>query len=142
MTITPEWISAVASSMMVITTAFGFRYVYKQIQATTVDHLYSRMHDIHKVLLDKPDLWRLLCSSEPPPIAELSTEARIMVEMVADFFQQVYLELDHLPRNASLGWQRYMKDVFQRSPALHNFVVSKSDWYDRDFVSNLLNHKK
>ena len=134
----PEWVSASANVFMALATAIGFIFVYKQIRSSSADHLYGRMHDIHKLFLQKPELRRYLYDLKPPSVEDYSDEALIMAEMVADFFQQVFLELDHLPSVTAEGWRCYMRDILKNSPALRNFVLAKEEWYPSNFVEQLL----
>jgi hypothetical protein len=135
----PQCVSAVADVSMVLVTLFGFIFIYKQIRSASAEHLYSRMHDIHKIFLDNPEFRRCLYDPEPPSVEEYSDEHLIMGEMMADFFQQVFLELKHLPRTTAASWKCYMRDVLNNSPALRNFVASRQDWYPSNFVEKLRN---
>ena len=112
----PNWAeitSALANISMAVLTSIGFFYVYKQIRASAVDHLYSRMHDIHKIFMLKPELRRYFYDTKQLPAdgKDDAAEVSILAEMIADFFQQVFLELDHLPPVAAKGWRCYMKDT-------------------------------
>lgn len=133
----PEAISAVADVSMVVVTIVGFVFIYKQIRSASAEHLYSRMHDIHKIFLTYPELHKCLYDPEPPSVENYTEEQMIMGEMMADFFQQVFLELNHLPSKTADGWRSYMKDVLNESPALKNFVKSRERWYTSDFVRKL-----
>lgn len=132
------WLGAIGSMLMVAVTGFGFRYLRNQIRASSIDHLYGRMHDIHKLFIQYPDLRDHIFNPNPAPVNQFSPQAAAISELMADFFQQVFMELDHFPPTAADGWRRYMKDTLIKSPALQNFVIAKTDWYTTDFVAKLL----
>jgi hypothetical protein len=126
-------ISAFASVATALITAVGFWAVRAQMRATAVDHLHSRMHDIHKMFLADTKLHRAFFGVKPSVVPD---DMNVVAELMGDFFQQISLELDHLPRDAAVGWRRYMKQTYWRSEILRDYFERNKDWYPPDFVKN------
>jgi hypothetical protein len=131
-------VSAVATVIGATATALGvwflvgqLRSARKQLTVTAFEHLYSRMQGIHEQFLHQPALRRYFYDGKPIEDAGESEreEVVILAEMLADFFQQVHLQLDLMPRKAAQGWRAYIEDIIRRSPALRDFLRAHGAWY-------------
>jgi hypothetical protein len=145
MTPSPSWtdiVSALGSVLSAIVTAAGFtlvviqlRHARKTMEITTFEHLYSRMHDIHKVLVERPHLRAYFYdSAESSPDSANHSEVCAAAEMIADFFQQVSLQLDLMPAKTADGWRAYMSSTVKTSPVLKAFLASHATWYPNNFL--------
>lgn len=136
----PNWTdvaSAIANISIAIFTAIGFPFIVMQIrrarrtlEITTFEHLYSRMHDIHKIFVEKPHLRAYFYDAE---IIDSSSKNYLEVcaaaEMFADFFQQIYLQIDLMPSKAAEGWKTYMENIVSNSPVLKEHLKCNKAWY-------------
>ncbi len=139
-------ITAVASAVAALAASAGLIYIARQLhnarqtlQFAAAEHLYSRMHDIHKLFLDRPELRPYFYERvRPGRWSGHKRKAEVMAELLADFFQQVFLELNTLPLQTRAGWREYMSHVLRHSPTLLNFVESHRAWYPSNFAGELL----
>ncbi len=130
-------ITAVGTALGAAFTALGLGFIVFQLRAarrqltiTSFDHLYSRMHRIHELFLERPGLRPYFYGGEEPHQGlDNYCEICIAAEMIADFFQQVNLELDLMPQSTADGWKAYMCWVIQQSPALCNHLNVNHSWY-------------
>lgn len=70
--------AALAPPLTVASIYFVVRQLRKNEEATwstTVEHVHSRMHDIHRIFLDQPGLRPYFYENEPVPVAERSRQA-------------------------------------------------------------------
>lgn len=145
---------AIAAGTLLVT-AYGLFSIFRQIeqsQATLIseisDKAYARMHDIHKLLIEEPELRpyfyegkeNVKPETQEGPAFERYQQVAQMAEVLCDFFHQVILSLDTVPKQDQLekaemyddlryGWTCYIKDVFKRSPALRQHYVANKPWY-------------
>jgi hypothetical protein len=135
-------VNSVANSVTAISTAAGFTAVARQLQITrktiritAFEHLYSRMNDIHRLFIEHPYLREYFYNSVAVP-SDGESDPRICqaIEMIADFFQQVSLESEHMPPRVANGWKTYMSSVFETSPALREYLIRNQKWYTNDFL--------
>ncbi|OHE85680.1 MAG: hypothetical protein A2579_03975 [Lysobacterales bacterium RIFOXYD1_FULL_69_11] len=133
-------VSGIAESLSALFVLFGFWFVVRQLRSSSVEHLYCRMHDIHRMFIEHPELRTYFYENTALPSndPELVVRIHAAAELLADFFQQVFLELDLLPKNAALGWRLYMTDVLDRSQVLQSYVNRHRSWYPSNFVGQLL----
>lgn len=136
-------LQAYCAIAMVILTGVGFLFLNLQLkdagqthQITTYENIYSRMHDIHKLFLENTDLrgyfynGQTTTHTDPESLKKL----KILAEMMADFFQQIHLQLDMMPPNTAKGWENYMASILKESPILRKFFQEHEDWYPSRFV--------
>jgi hypothetical protein len=132
-----EIITAVGTVLGAVFTALGLGFIVVQLRAarrqltiTTFEHLYSGMQDIHKVFIEKPYLRPFFYEGKPlKEGANNPEEIYVVAEMLADFFQQVCLELDLMPPKTAQGWRAYISDIIGRSPTLRVHLKSNAAWY-------------
>lgn len=137
-----DWqaISALAELLGALLVLVGFGFVVRQLRSNSVQQLYCRMYEIHRLFIEKPYLRPYFYENwdVPDRASWLAVEVDATSEMLADFFQQVFLELDLLPRSAASGWRIYMKDTLDHSQVLQRYVNAHRDWYPSNFVGKLL----
>lgn len=127
-----EWaesISAIASCLSIILTVLGFRYIYKQVRSSTADHLYTRMFEIHKIFMEKPELYEYLNSDAVPEDKKEKVQLDILVEMIVDLAELVFVEIDNLPKETAKAWRAYMNNIFKESKKVQAFLDAHSGWY-------------
>jgi hypothetical protein len=155
-TMNSQAFSALFDGLMVVCTAGGFYFVWHQLkvatgqahndhrtsQAATVEHLYCRMNEIHMMFLQYPALRGFFYNNRMPAdddSMELKTRVDIACELMADFFQQVFLEVELLPAGTAEGWRNYMTSVLNNSKVTRDYVERHRPWYPSNFADKLLN---
>lgn len=132
-----EIVTAVGTALGAIFTALGLGFIVVQLRAarrqltiTTFEHLYSGMQDIHKVLIEKPYLRPFFYGGKATKEgSDHYEEVCVAAEMLADFFQQVCLELEFMPPKTAQGWKAYISNIIGKSPALRSHLRSNAAWY-------------
>jgi hypothetical protein len=137
----PDWTDVVTATASVATAALAglafwqLKAARKQLTITTFEHLYGRMQGIHEQFLLKPELRDYFYSrknvAENDPIVR---EVNIAAEMLADFFQQVHLQLEYMPPKTASGWKAYSREIVDSSPALQAFLLANPTWYPSDLL--------
>jgi len=136
-------ISVISNAVSAAVTVLGFLIVILQIrsakrtmQITTFDHLYTRMHEIHTHFSGHPYLRKYFY--EGATVDSDSAEyplVQITAEMLADFFQQINLQLDLMPAKTASGWRAYIQSIIRNSPALRDYFKSNASWYPSNLVT-------
>lgn len=146
-----KWIGTGIAALTLVVTASGLFWIARQLEqaqasliSSTSEHLYSRMHDIHKLFIEKPELRAYFYEGKEKPTAYDDpiryAEVSQAAEMLCDFFHQVILELETVPaddrnyksemyRDLAEGWTSYIKDVYKRSPAFREHYRKNRSWY-------------
>lgn len=87
-----------------------------QNQNDAVDALYTRMFELQKLMLESPDFREYLLGTKD------GTKAYIVLEMYADFLEQVILQMDYLPIHAQEPWEHYICETIKKYGALKGFI--------------------
>lgn len=142
-----EAVQYVVAALGPLLTVASIYFVVRQLRrneeavwATTVEQVHARMHDIHRIFLDKPELRGYFYGGVPAPDpahndAELATRASVMAEMVCDYFEQVTWHSRHLPTaQARAGWRIFMTRMFEDSPIMRRHMRANRSMYPDELV--------
>lgn len=135
--------AAIAPLLTVASIYFVVRQLRKNEEATwstTVEHVHARMHDIHRIFLEDPGLRPYFYENAPVPAAGATGQAGdrrakilVMAELICDYFEQVIWHHHHLPTSeAKEGWNLFMEQLFQSSPALRSHLWAQRRMYPGD----------
>ena len=146
-----DYFNTTIAVITLLVTAVGLFAISRQLEqsratllSNTSEHMYARMHDIHKVFIERPHLRAYFYHGAPAPRLEDDAERYYEVlsaaEMLCDFFHQVLVELDTLPeddrdyspemyQDLYSGWTAYIKDVYKRSPVFRDYYQANQNWY-------------
>ncbi len=146
-------VQAVASCLYVIVTIGGFLLLRSQIKllrhqieqvdlstrAETNGDLYTHQHSIHQFFISNPQFRPFFYGKKQlertdPEFMTVMTVA----EMIGDFSEHIYLQLPTLPDNIRDGWESYVKNLYDDSPALQLHFEEKRRWYSEEFIKLLL----
>lgn len=143
----PQYVVAALGPLLTVASIY---FVVRQLRrneeavwATTVDQVHARMHDIHRIFLDAPELRGYFYDGLPAPgpaasgtdNARLATKARVMAEMICDYFEQIIWHSRHLPtQQARAGWRVFMMRMFQDSPTLRQHMKAHRSMYPRELI--------
>jgi hypothetical protein len=144
-----EWftlLQAIGSLLAVAVAVGGFIFVHRQLQQVraaisrdALESLYARNHDIHRVIVDHPNLRPYFYDKKC--IASTDEHYGIIMticEMVVDFYEGVSLQREHMPQDLVESWQRYCRDLCVRSPALQEYLRENRQWYSEELLRDLL----
>jgi len=140
---TPTWTDiaqAIGSIVSCGVTIIGFIFVYKQlkqveqtIQKDSLESLYGRVHEIHQVILNDPQLRPFFYENRPLPDDEmLLNKVAVFSEMVLDFYELISHQKDFMPSDLFDSWETYIKDLYRRSPVLKDHLHKHSTWYSAE----------
>ena len=137
----PDWTDIVTALASVVAASFAglafwqLKAAREQLAITTFEHLYGRMQGIHEQFLQKPELRDYFYSGKiVGPDDTKAREVDIIAEMLADFFQQVHLQLGFMPLKTARGWRAYSMEIVERSPALQAYLLANATWYPSDLL--------
>lgn len=154
-----EYFNTTIAVITLLVTAVGLFAISRQLEqsqasllSNTSEHMYARMHDIHKVFIERPHLRAYFYQNIPAPRldddADRYHEVMGATEMLCDFFHQVLVELDTVPEDDRKyspemyedlysGWTAYIKDVYKRSPAFRAYYKENRNWYTSNLAMAL-----
>jgi len=61
----------------------------------------------------------------------------LVAEMIADFSEHVFVQLPSLSPDVQLGWQNYVKYIYEHSPAVRAHFADNGIWYSRELIQLL-----
>jgi hypothetical protein len=133
-----DLLNATANTVTAISASLVFvqlRFARKTLKITTFEHLYSRMNNIHSMFIDHSELRAYFYDSMAID-GDRNHRAKISqaAEMIADFFEQVSLEFEHMPEDVAKGWKNYMRSLVDTSPALQKHLLDRQAWYPTEFM--------
>jgi hypothetical protein len=152
------YVPAASFLLALFTAAFGLvqlRLLVKSIRSQTYQHLYDTMISIDKFFIDNPDLKSLFYPADPAFAEERSAEgarlassqaadkgidhARLasVAEMFGDYFDNVYMQRELMPRGTFDPFLHYMQTIYQHSATLKTFLDERESWYPDDFLKKL-----
>lgn len=133
-----EKLQFVAAALAPLLTVASIYFVVRQLRkneeatwSTTVEHVHSRMHDIHRIFLADPQLRdHFYGNAAMPDCAKRRTEIAIMAELICDYFEQIVWHQRHLPgAQAKEGWTSFMVHLFEQSEVLRQHLWRQRHMY-------------
>jgi len=134
-----EWIGALA-------TIGGFYYVGRQLSqervalhTQTASHVYQVGMEVLKVFIESPDLRRYFYEKDVAPPQDPESRSKVMVaaEMIADHFENIYLNTGSMADDASDVWMIYMTRLYDNSPSFRTFMDEECRRYSISFLEKL-----
>ena len=138
-------VQATASVLSVVVTLVGFFLLWRQIKRVdlsargqTHSYLYSHQDSITRFFIDHSDLRPFFYENQEfRNIESEKVTIEPVTEMVADFSEHIYLQLPNLPEDVREGWEFYMKNLYNRSPALRTHFTDNGAWYSEEFIETI-----
>lgn len=145
LTAMPHWADAfqgLGTAAGVIVSLLGFLFVTRQMRYTrqaiimqTQAQIYNMGLEAYRVLIEHPDLGRYFNDGEPAPGAGPERhKAFAAFELFCDYFEYIIIEQQDVSADVRASWMRYMEKLFQRSPAIREYVESRRDQYTPAFL--------
>lgn len=144
-----EWISAGANVGMLFVTLRLAKIASRaleqisemktQNQNDAIGQLYTRMFEIQKIIMDKPDIVKYL-SGEMDDL-----KGNIYLEMYADFLEQIVLQVDLLPSDAKIAWECYIYDTLKKYTTLKAYIethLEKKSGHLSEKIQKYINQEK
>jgi hypothetical protein len=104
-------------------------------QANANERLASQSIEISKYIADDPLLYEYFYENKPP-LDERPERAKVLccAEIVANFLEHIVLQRPSLPRTSREAWMLYVRDHYNGSSVVREFVTHHRDWYADVFV--------
>ena len=137
---TPTWTDiaqAIGSIIAGLAAVVGFWLVIKQLKQVdrtihrdVLDCLYSRVYEIHQVVLANPDLFKYFYErADAPEDPVLRSKLDTLCEMVFELYELIVLQKDSMSKELYESWFVYMKKMVEQSPVLQQHLETHHDWY-------------
>jgi hypothetical protein len=132
-------VASVISLIGILFAVSEIRRARKQVDRETDYRIYEMMLDIDKFFIENSDLRPYLFDGKPMPddVVEGSPEyhrVMAMIEMMLDFMECAYTQLDLMPVYQRIGWIDYFTETSKNSPLIRQFVEHECEWYMPSFV--------
>ncbi len=131
------WTSAVVLVLTLAVLWWQIRDVRRSVQGATYERICTTMIEIDRFFVDHPELrpyfYRGKSIAGIAPLDQEKLDAT--AEMLTDFFYDVFHQKDLMPRQTFEPYNRWMKMVYAKSPALQAFIPTGT--YDDVFVNHL-----
>ena len=140
---TASVISLILTLAYVVVTLVGFLMLRKQIKQVdlstrgeTYGDLYTHQHEINNFFIEHPHLRPFFYDDkELDPTDTQFENVRAVTEMMADFSEHVFIQLNNLPEGIRDGWEFYIKHLYRNSPVLRRHLADENNgqWYSHRF---------
>lgn len=133
------WFTIIPVTISLILVWVQVRNIKTSVENQTYQSVYQTEFDIHKYFLDHPQYRPYFYEKKQP---DLEGDERIklntLVEWVCDFFDDVYQQRDTMTPSTFSKWRQFMKDIYQTSPILQQFIEKPGKrWYPDDFIDDI-----
>jgi len=133
---------AIAAVVTAIVTAIGFTLVYWQVVQTkrtlnsaTHAAIYSQEQEINELFVANPECREYFYHGRECPPGQSDRLALLSItDMVADFFEHIVQQRNHLPKGIWPAWVAYMRSVYECSPLLREQLARNRTWYDSELL--------
>lgn len=115
--------------------ALGFSYSQVRaarvaLEATASSGLAERTQTIDEIFVSAPELRPFFFESKELTDVDVALKHKVeaTAELILDFFDQVIADTPLFDADME-GWNRYIEDMFQTSPVLHNYLRAHCGWW-------------
>lgn len=140
-----SFIGLILQGSTVLLYGFSVYYIWLQLkavaltgQANVSERLASQSIDILRHVAQSPRLYeyfyenKALQEDEPDRTAVLCS-----VEIMANFLEHITLQRESLPKASREAWMLYVRDHYNASKAVRDFITQHKDWYADVFLTFL-----
>ena len=114
------------------------RDVSRGIAGSTYQNIYDQMMEIDRFFIEHPELKPYFYPDARGKKIEVnSDQLHSTVEMLVDYFDNVYHQQNSMPPHTFWGFSQFMRRVYQHSDVMQIFVREREEWYPADFVKHL-----
>jgi hypothetical protein len=142
--------SLIMTIIMAITALVGAYAVIGQLRdnskaykSSASGELYSEQSRIHDFFISKKHLRPYFMGvggkAVPDDDKNLAEEVALTAEMMADFFEHIWLKQEILPEHVVDGWKEYIRSRYEDSPAIrkHFEPLEIRRWYTEELLNHL-----
>ena len=146
MNICADWVAAIATCVSAIAVVVALCFIWIQtrnlrrsIQSSTYQNVYQTMIDVDRFFAENPNLKPYFYGGKQVDTKEQVNRERLfsIAEMLADYFDNVYHQEACMPPQTFAGFSKFMRDTYQNSPVLREFLSERKDWYSKKFIEHL-----
>lgn len=135
-------VQAVASVASVMVTVIGFGFVYWQIRQAKnsieqQNHasIYSLGFELNKSIIENSNLKPYLSGKEKiSPDDPDYYKLVILTEMIADFYEYIICEKDHIDQRVVDGWMASIKAKIKSNHFLRDQIKNNKEFYSENFI--------
>jgi hypothetical protein len=125
-------------------------YIWRQLtqlvlsgQASVSERLASQSIEIIEYIADDPRLYEYFYQNEERSVGgSEGIKVLCCAEIFANFLEHVVLQRLSLPRTSRDAWMRYVRDHYNSSRVVREFVSHHRDWYAREFLKIVESDKR
>lgn len=145
-----EKLSLLCSLLGLLVAIIGFYFIVRQIKqvnssikSNTNNSLYSLTIDINKFLIENPNLRpyfygdaegkQLDYDFNHPHFHQIETLADIYIT----FWEYIFEERNNLGEELFRTWEKWIQDIYNKSPAIQKHIRTSKKWYKKSFVQSL-----
>jgi hypothetical protein len=145
-----DWVAAAGTWAGVLLTGLTLYVVWNQladlrasVQRSTALNIYSHMVDIDRFFIEHPHLKPYFYGGPIPAIDEVPSHQQLLsvAEMMVDYFDSVYQQKECSPKDTFGPKMKYMRQIYEESSVLREFLDANAGWYDPAFVDEIKSHK-
>jgi hypothetical protein len=135
-------ISGLAATVALFFVWRNMKTIQKSLQSNAYQGIHKIMMDLHSLLIAQPDLIPYI-HGDKTEIANERTNATektrldVAAEMVLDIFDNIYCQKDFIPHDSYVGFDEYMRTIFQKSLVLQGFLEVNDKWYSAPFIKHI-----
>jgi hypothetical protein len=145
----PLWIQAVppiVSVISLILTSAGLYQIWlarRSLRTNTIAELYRQQNALNMFFVENQS-WRPFFY-EQRSVEEADFQGKLktlmtIAEMVTDLMEHVLVQLPNLEPDIQLGWENYIINLYEQSPAIKKHLDENGAWYSEKLVELL--HRK
>ena len=142
------WVQVVAPTVTLLLVAWQIINLRRSIYSSTYQRIYEQMIDIDEFFFNhrelKPFFYPDATGELKKIVDQEGDETKISrdqltsaVEMMVDFFDSVYHQKRVMPRKTFDGFAEFMREVYEHSTVMQDFITKRKNWYPSDFLCDL-----
>jgi hypothetical protein len=127
----------VISVILASVALFQFRLARLSLRTSTIAELYRQQNALNMFFVEH-QRWRpFFYEGRPIVVAhgeQQVKELMTIAEMVTDLIEHVFVQLPNLKGDIKIGWENYIKNLYQQSPAIRQHLNENGMWYSEKLV--------
>jgi hypothetical protein len=119
---------------------YQIKQVNRSVRSNTSELLSRGGIDILRFLSKLPDSYGYFYLGKPAP-SEPSSELRYATEIVANYLEDVVMQMETLPKKKRQSWKAFVCEQYARSPIVRDFLALHQNWYEPELLEIVKNVK-
>lgn len=147
------WVQVIGPILTLVVVTWQFTSLRKSIYSSTYQRVYELMIAIDRFFIEHKELKPFIypeakgnkgeideSGNDPDKISRDQLDSTI--EMMVDYFDNVYNQRKAMPRRTFKGFSQFMREVYSHSEELQLFLKGKEERYPSKFVDHIRKPKK